>query len=1318
MQARRRELFTTIRTEGAILPPDLLERVAAGDKDLGGLKPADYHLFEGEPLNEAIVRSWNRLVGAWTAFTEAREKLPEGDLGTTVTRERWLLILFDELGYGRLQPARAAEIDGKSYAVSHAWGEHVPIHLVGCNVPLDRRSQGVAGAASMSPHGLVQELLNRSDERLWGFVSNGLTLRVLRDNSSLTRQAYVEFDIASMMDGDVYADFVVLWLVCHESRIEGDRPHECWLERWSQEAVKQGTRALDGLRAGVEAAISSLGGGFLSHPANTDLRDALRSGELDKQEYYRELLRLVYRLLFLFVAEDRRLLYDPNATQEAAERYDRFYSTRRLRRLADRRRGSKHADLYQGLRVVMEKLGNDDGCPDLGLPALGSYLWSADATPHLGIAELPNTALLDAVRALATLEERGVRRAVDYRNLGAEELGSVYESLLELHPDLNVEAGTFALTTAAGNERKTTGSYYTPTSLISCLLDSALDPVLEEAAAQGEQALLDLKVCDPACGSGHFLVAAAHRIAKRLASTRTGDEEPSPQATRTALRDVVGRCLYGVDVNPMAVELCKVSLWMEALEPGKPLSFLDAHVKCGNSLLGTTLALIHGGIPDESFKAIEGDDKEIAKSLRKQNKTEREGQLTLEDVAAELVDQFEAEAGALEAAGDDSVRAVHEKEQRFAALAASEAYERAKLTADAWCSAFVQQRLAGMPRLTTGVVWRIASGADDVPIEVRNEVRRLAAEYGFFHWEIEFAPVFGREASGFDVVLGNPPWGRVKLQEQQYWASRAPHVADAPNKAARDRLLRTLQLDEPEVFAAYRSELHRYEALSLFFHASGAWPLTGVGDVNTYSLFAELGRRVLGSHGRVGLIVQTGIATDDTTKLFFADLISSRSLVAIYGFENEEKLFPAVHNQTKFCLLVMSSPENGPSEVELSFFNRQVASVFDDDRIFRLRASDFAAINPNTRTCPVFRSSVDARIIRSMHERLPVLELEGAKDDAAWGIDFQRMFDMANDSGHFRTKSELEDAGWVRDRETFRKGEERCVPLLEGKMIHLWNPRYGTYEGQTQAQANKGVIPEVDETRLADAEFRNRSKYWVAEAQVDAAWAGCRSWALGFRDIGPLERTFVVTVVPKTGVGHKLPLIHLPEERIPFALSFLAITSSFAADYDLRQRASKGQMSFFLVKQLALPHPEQLSSDAPWDSRCDIAAWLGLRAIELTHTSRLTAPFARDMGYDGTPYRWIAERRWQLDCELNAGVFHLYGLAREDVEHVMDSFRLVRDGDETQFGEYRTKRAVLEAYDAMAGAIATGVPFQTALDPPPADLLVSHQAAPSVLVVD
>ena len=319
------------------------------------------------------------------------------------------------------------------------------------------------------------------------------------------------------------------------------------------------------------------------------------------------------------------MLLDPSAEGAAKERYTRFYSTIRIRQLAERRRGTRHADLIYGLWLVMEKLGSTDGCPELGLPALGSFLFDRKSMPDLTGLEIANSRLLDAIRALAFITDGNKRRPVDYKNLRSEELGSVYESLLELHPEMNVDAGTFELETAGGHERKTTGSYYTPDSLVQLLLDSALDPVLDEAVRQNdpEKAILDLKVCDPAAGSGHFLIAAAHRMARKLAFIRTGDEEPSPEATRKALRDVIGHCIYGVDINPMAVELCKVSLWMEALEPGKPLSFLEHRIQCGNSLLGTTPALLEKGIPDDAFKPIEGDDKEICKEYKKRNKAEK-----------------------------------------------------------------------------------------------------------------------------------------------------------------------------------------------------------------------------------------------------------------------------------------------------------------------------------------------------------------------------------------------------------------------------------------------------------------------------------------------------------------------------------------------------------------------------------------------------------------------------------------------------------------------------------------------------------------------
>ncbi|MDW8264159.1 MAG: N-6 DNA methylase, partial [Gemmataceae bacterium] len=712
--------FQTVRTEGAILPADLLQRVAAGDGTLPGLAPAAYHLLEGEKLHEASNRAWNRLQSAWASFRTACDKLPAHDLGLATTRERWLLPLFQELGYGRLQPLREAlTLGDKPYPLSHLWGR-VPIHLVGCRMDLDRRTAG-----HPSPHSLLQEFLNRSDDHLWGFVSNGLRLRILRDNVALTRQAFVEFDLQAMFDGQVYPDFTLLWRLCHQSRVEAPDPHQCWLERWSQTAHEQGLRLLDQLRAGVEQAIRILGNGFLACPANQRLRDRLRAGQLDPHDYYRQLLRLVYRLLFLFVAEDRDLLLTPppnahdrgaspsparRADQRPAEVYLAYYSTSRLRRLAERLRGSPHPDLYEVLRLVMERLGTA-GCPELGLPALGGFLFSPQAIPDLQGCQLANADLLAAVRALAQTSDGGVVRRVDYRHLGAEELGSIYESLLELHPVLEADPPRFELGTTSGHERKTTGSYYTPASLIACLLDSALEPVLDEVCSPHrpppapreptqtavsspvvnlEESILNLKICDPACGSGHFLIAAAHRLAKRLAAVRTGEGEPAPEAYRTALRDVIGRCLYGVDLNPMAVELCKVALWLEALVPGKPLSFLDHHIRCGNSLIGATPALLAQGIPDDAFEPIEGDDPAVCRAFKKRNKEERQGfQDLFDDAPWHRLGNLAAALHDLDEEKEDTLADVQRKQQRYEELVRSSDYQYGRLWADAWCAAFV-----------------------------------------------------------------------------------------------------------------------------------------------------------------------------------------------------------------------------------------------------------------------------------------------------------------------------------------------------------------------------------------------------------------------------------------------------------------------------------------------------------------------------------------------------------------------------------------------------------------------------------------------------
>ncbi|MCK4486360.1 MAG: N-6 DNA methylase, partial [Desulfobacterales bacterium] len=782
---------------------------------------------------EAINRAWNRCEGAWRSFQGTTDILPESDAGTTVTRERWLLILFQELGYGRLLTSKAQHINGKSYPISHAW-HHTPIHLISLRQDLDRRTPGVAGAARMSPHSMVQEFLNRSDDHLWGVVSNGLMLRLLRDNFSLTRQAYVEFDLQAMMSGEVYSDFILLYMILHQSRVEAEKPEQCWLERWTQEAQRRGTRALDQLRKGVQQAIQTLGQGFLAHPTNSTLRQKLQSGVLTPHGLYEQLLRLVYRLIFLFVAEDRDLLLGTDTPPEARSRYIDHYSLTRIRRIAGRLRGARHGDLWQGLRITFQCL--IDGQPAFGLSPLGGFLFSADALADLNDCDLSNDALLTAVRHLSFTQDRRMLRPVDYRNLGTEELGSVYESLLELHAEVNVSASTFELRVAAGSERKTTGSYYTPSSLIRCLLDSALEPVIAGKLKEPdpEKALLDLKVVDPACGSGHFLIAAAHRIGKHLAIIRTGEIEPPPEQRRKALRDVVSHCIYGVDVNPLAVELCKVALWIETLDPGRPLGFLDHRIKCGNSLIGATPELLKKGIPDDAFKPVEGDDKKIASGIRKKNKRERRGQHDLFAGVTAAPDWQEAVEGFQEwgSMPENAFQQVCEKAAQYETLRDKLTYRHEREVADLWAAAFFWPLTeVSASTVPTEDIFRRVQGDDlELTEEIRKRMEELVSSHRFFHWHLEFPEVFttpsdhtfpplaggthhetfpplagGIEGGGgFDCVLGNPPWERIKLQEKEFFAQKDPEIAGAPNAATRKRLISKLPETNPALWKAFQ----------------------------------------------------------------------------------------------------------------------------------------------------------------------------------------------------------------------------------------------------------------------------------------------------------------------------------------------------------------------------------------------------------------------------------------------------------------------------------------------------------------------------------
>jgi hypothetical protein len=1330
--------FATITSEGGLLPPDLLARIASLDKTVPGLSAADYRLDEGQRHGEAISRSWSRLVPIWRAFRAELAKLPDEDPATSLTRDRFLQPLLQELGYGRVPTAKALEVDGRSYAISHAWGD-TPIHLLGARVSLETRTVGQAGAAKSSPHGLVQDLLNRSEPHLWALLSNGLVLRLLRDHHSLTSQAYVEVDLEALFEGERYADFLLMWLMFHQSRIEprAGRVDQCWLEQWFALSREQGLAALDDLRDGVVAAIEALGKGFLRHPHNQTLHRDLSDGALDKQDYYRELLRLAYRLIFLFSAEDRGVLLDPAATDVARDRYRRFYATHRLRDLAGKSRGGPHGDLWQVLRAVMN--GLSDGCAPLALPALGSFLWEREALPHLDRCDLANTDLLAAIRALSYLERHKQRFPVSWRTVAADELGSIYESLLELHPKLDAGAGTFELNTAAGNERKKTGSYYTPTSLVDCLLDSALDPVIEAAAkgksrSDAEAALLALKIVDPACGSGHFLVAAARRLARRLARVRTGDDEPSPREFQHAIRDVVGRCIYGVDLNDMAVELCKVALWMEAVEPGKPLSFLDAHIQHGNALIGATPALITRGIPDDAWDPIEGDDKAVAKALKKRNRearnaAEKAGQGDMFAVVSSpggTGDLATAARDAL-AGSDDVVADIRARKRRWEALQNSQSFEDAMRVADTCCAAFVWPKKEGplaAEAPTTDAFARIRKEPAAASKPLRLVVGKLAGEYTFFHWHLAFPEVFtprGATADdhlfgvdgGFDCVLGNPPWERVKLQEKEFFAGKHDEIANAENASLRKKLINKLPETDPTLWEAWVQSSRQAEGESHWLRQSGRYPLCGQGDINTYSLFAELMRTLLSPCGRVGVIVPSGIATDDSTKAFFGDVVTRAQLVSLLDFQSGPGLFAEVgHARFKFCLLTLRRVGDSAAPIELVFFARDVAHLRDPERRVVLTAEDFLALNPNTRTCPTFRWRRDAELNKAIYRRVSVLWREADESTGnPWGIKFLRMLDMAGDSDDFKSRAQCESDDYRLIGNVFEHADVRCVPLYEAKMIHHFDHRFGDYRDRPE-ESESTALPEVPAERLDDPNYRPHPKYWVDQEVVTERLKGrwTRSWLLGWRDICRSSdmRTVITAVIPRVAVGDKFLLVLPSVAHFSLSACLLANLASLVFDYCARQKVGGTSLKYYVMKQLPALPPTALIARAPWSRKETLCDWLSPRVVELSYTAHDMAGFAADCGFACPPFHWNPERRTILRAELDAAFFHLYGLDRSDTEYILDTFPVLRDKEIREDGEYHTKRLVLERYDALAAAIVSVTPYVSPLSPPPADPGVTH----------
>jgi len=755
-------VFPAIRIEGGLFAPDLLDQLLAAE--LPGQRPGDFGFGGRRSLTDEIAAAFADARALWDIFQHRLGRLPESQPTTSLTRDAWVIPFLGLLGYELRYNQRAYEVDGLSFAISHRAGEHhdaPPVHIVGVRQDLGRLAP--TGRPRLAPHSLVQEYLNRT-EHLWGLVTNGRILRLLRDSTYIRRQAYVEFDLAAILEEQHFQDFAALYRLLHRTRLplREEDAKDCLLENYYQYSLEQGNRVRDRLRDEVEECLKLLANGFLRHPANQELRrrlgpDYREPDRLTPEEFYRQLLRLVYRFLFLLVSEDRGLI-SPDPL------YREHYGVARLRRLLDSRAAyTEHEDLWYSLRVLWKVLSDEKFSGFLQVAPLNGELF---APIDLDNYTITNRDLLEAFWYLAYYQDSPSQpaRRVNYAALDVEELGSVYESLLEYRPHLDISGNIPHFDLITGSERRSTGSYYTHPEFVAELIRASLDPIIEarlksvRSQEEKKQALLSIRVCDPASGSGHFLLAAARRLGKELARIQTREDEPAPDRVREAIREVVAHCIYGVDKNPLAVELCRVALWLEAHCEGKPLTFLDHRIRCGDSLVGVAdLEVLPDGIPDEAFRPAAGDDREVARLLRRQNRAERQGQSSLPfDAGAEL--RTLAEVGRkLDTIPDDTPEHIREKVRLFAQREQQTLHQRT--ACNLWSAAFFQRLTRENPGLaaaiTTDTLRRFLE-AGTAPGQALGLAESLAHQQRFFHWPLEFPEVLA--AGGFDVVIGNPPF--------------------------------------------------------------------------------------------------------------------------------------------------------------------------------------------------------------------------------------------------------------------------------------------------------------------------------------------------------------------------------------------------------------------------------------------------------------------------------------------------------------------------------------------------------------------------------
>ena len=1336
------QLFTNYFLEEGIL------RTPAWQESLS--QPADFESFRAQA--HALLKN----AAAFHTINEA------------ATEQELIRPLFDLLGWADYLPQQGsdrnedipdhllfADAESKDRATAKPGPNRYPDALAVSeskrfDLSLDDRDRDDRGPTS-SPHAQLLRYLAAadiaSDGRIrWGVLTNGRIWR-LYDRRALPRASgYYEVDLnAALQAGDGLRAFRLLF-----GRPAFSPQHGAQTS-FLEDAIAEGRRY-------EEQVASDLSGTVFEKVYPALIRALADKSGAVLEDVRQAALIFLYRLLFLLYAEDRDLLPVNDS------RYDDYGLRKSVRDDIDARTAAGDtfsgfaSRYYDHISTLCRQV--DAGDPTIGLPPYNGGLFARQAAPILERVRLSDAVLAPIIHNLSRTEGELGPRYVNYRDMTVQQLGSIYERLLEREPvrtpdgRIEVRPNSYA--------RKDSGSFYTPQPLVDLIVERTLTPLLEErkaafhakaATLQSDTrpkaariadlrpldpaaAALNLKLLDPAMGSGHFLVTAVDYLSDAIAdlveyaptaAPWLEDAYTSPLLQRIAAiradilaraeaanwiideaqltdqaiirRMVLKRCIYGVDKNPLTVELAKVSLWLHSFTAGAPLSFLDHHLRCGDSLIGLR---VHDAVQElsrlggfTSASAIQAAENAAGGMQRIEEMSDAD--IAEVEASAALFQDVEKTTSPLRGllntlcgvnwlAAGMKVRQRAEYEAPLQGIIVSQEEKAFSLLSngpDSVDAADPVRQHTTWPDFTQ--TWRAAAD--------------IADRENFLHWEVAFPGVWrrwqdDRPAGGFDAIIGNPPWDQIEQPEVEWFAMRDNEIALAPTGARRKALIKQRTQQGDELALAYQDVRQNAKQMRAYVKESGAYPMLSGGRVNLYSLFVERAMNLIKSDGIIGLLTPSGIYADKTAAPFFKAVSTSGRASGLFDFENRRlgtdlpPFFPDVDSRFKFCAFIFGGAERHFDETECAFFLHDTAAILNPERCFPLAASDFARVNPNTGTAPVFRTRRDADITRRIYERHPVLvNQSGDGEKKVWPVRYmQGLFNMTSDSHLFRTGVQLEADGFYPvDGNRWKKGEELYLPLYQGRMIWHFDHRANSVEVNLESTHNPYLSERVTESQHADPSFLPRSQHWVPATQVVSKLTESQEWVVAFRDISnpTNERTTVASVIPHVGCGHTLPILLLGCDKLKAesAALLLANLNCFTLDYIARQKVQGTHLTWYTVEQFPVIAP------ADYDRAIGAITARALvrdHVLRLTYTAHDMAPFARDLGYDGPPFTWNEEERRHLRARLDALYFHLYGLSRADAAYILDTFPIVRRHDKAAFGHYRTKKMVLAYYNALA----------------------------------